>query len=72
MAQTMAHHQNLDDFLNWLDTKRERVDILTTMDRKGLKDVIKVQGNSISLTEIPENLRVVSIVSPPPHHLALD
>lgn len=67
-----AHHQNLDDFLNWLDTKRERVDILTTMDRKGLKDVIKVQGNSISLTEIPENLRVVSIVSPPPHHLALD
>ena len=67
-----SHHQNLDDFLNWLATKGERVDILTTMDRKGLKDVIEVEGNSISLTESPENLRVVSIVSSTPHHLALD
>jgi endonuclease YncB( thermonuclease family) len=72
LDEYFRNHQNLDDFLTWLDAKGERVDILTTMDRKGLKDVIKVQGNSISLTEIPENLRVVSIVSPPPHHLALD
>ena len=59
-----AHHQNLDDFLTWLDAKGERIDILPTMNRKGLEDVVMVQGNSVSLTESPENLRVVSIISP--------
>lgn len=64
LAEYFPTHQNLDDFLIWLDAKGERVDILPTMDRKGLEDVVKVQGNSISLTEIPENLRVVSIANP--------
>lgn len=60
-------HQNLGDFLAWLEAKNERVDILPTMDRKGLDDVVKVQGNKVSLTESPENLRVVSIVGPSTH-----
>jgi hypothetical protein len=47
-----------------LDAKGERVDILPAMERKGLEDVVNVQGNSVSLTESPENLRVVSIASP--------
>ncbi len=57
-------HQNLGDFLAWLEAKGERVDILPTMERKGLDDIVKVQGNEVSLTESPENLRVVSIAGP--------
>lgn len=34
------------------------------MERKGLEDVVKVQGNYVSLTESPENLRVFSIARP--------
>lgn len=58
------NHQNLNDFLTWLDAKGERVDILPSMERKGLDDVVKVQGNNVGLTESPENLRVVSVASP--------
>ena len=71
MAKAMAetrrifpYPSNLDDFISWLDAKGERVDILPTMERKGLEDVIKVQGNNVSLIEKPENLRVGSIASP--------
>jgi endonuclease YncB( thermonuclease family) len=67
LDEYLHNHQNLDDFLAWLDAKGERVDILSTMERKGLEDVFKVQGNSVSLTESPENLRVVSIASPGTH-----
>ncbi len=37
---------------------------IMTIERKGLNDVAKVEGKKVSLTESPENLRVVSVASP--------
>jgi hypothetical protein len=55
-------HQNLEDFIIWLEGKEERVNILSIMEERGLEDVVKVQGNHVSLTEEPQNLQVVTIV----------
>jgi hypothetical protein len=68
LDEYLPTHQNLDDFLTWLEARGERVDLLPTLDQKGLEDVVKVQGNQVSLTVEPQNLRVVSIVS---HRAAL-
>jgi hypothetical protein len=48
----------------WLEEKGERVDILPIMEQRGLEDVVKVEDNHVSLTEVPENLRVVSAAVP--------
>ena len=48
LDEYFRNHQNLDDFLTWLDAKGGRVDILPRMERKGLEDVVEVNGNSVS------------------------
>ena len=64
LEEYLRTHDNLDDFMIWLEEKRERVDILPIMEERGLEDVVKVEGNRVSLTEEPENLRVVSAAGP--------
>ena len=64
LEEYLPTHDNLDDFIMWLEEKGERVDILPIMEQKGLEDVVKVEGNHVSLTEEPENLRVVSAAVP--------
>jgi hypothetical protein len=60
LEEYLHARNNLDDFIVWLEEKRERVDILPIMEERGLEDVVKVEGNHVSLTEAPENLRVVT------------
>jgi hypothetical protein len=60
LEEYLRTHDNLDHFIVWLEEKRERVDILPIMEERGLEDVVEVEGNHVSLTEAPENLRVVS------------
>lgn len=62
LEEYLRTHDNLDDFIVWLEEKRERVDILPIMEERGLEDVVKVEGNHVGLTEAPENLRLVSAV----------
>jgi endonuclease YncB( thermonuclease family) len=64
LEEYLPTHGNLDDFIMWLEEKGERVDILSIMEQRGLEDVVKVEGNHVSLTEVPENLRVVSAAVP--------
>lgn len=64
LEEYLPTHDNLDDFIMWLEEKRERVDILPIMEQKGLEDIVKVEDNLVSLTEVPENLRVVSAARP--------
>jgi hypothetical protein len=62
LEEYLRTHNNLDDFIVWLEEKGERVDILTICEERGLDDVVKVQNNHVSLIEEPENLRVVTAV----------
>jgi endonuclease YncB( thermonuclease family) len=64
LEEYLPTHGNLDDFIMWLEEKGERVDILPIMEQRGLEDVVKVEDNHVSLTEVPENLRVVSAAVP--------
>jgi endonuclease YncB( thermonuclease family) len=66
LDEYLRTHQNLDEFISWLEVKGERVDILPAMDQKGLDDIVKVEGNHIRLIEEPENLRVVSVINRSP------
>jgi hypothetical protein len=62
LEEYLRTHDNLDDFIIWLEEKGERVDILPILEERGLEDVVKVHGNNVSLTEEPEDLRVVTAV----------
>lgn len=64
LEEYLRTHDSLGDFLIWLEQKRERVDILPIMEERGLDDVVNVEGNDVSLTEAPENLRIVSAAGP--------
>jgi hypothetical protein len=64
LEEYLLTHDNLDDFTMWLEEKSERVDILPIMEERGLEDVVKVEGNYVSLTVVPENLRIVSAAVP--------
>jgi hypothetical protein len=50
---------SLDDFKIFLEKKNERIDILSIMEEQGLQDLIEVKGDTVRMTEPPENLRVV-------------
>jgi hypothetical protein len=50
---------SLDGFVDFLEQKNERVDLLRIMEERGLQDVVAVQGNQVRLTEDPETLRIV-------------
>jgi hypothetical protein len=63
LDEYLPTHHNLDDFIIWLEATGERVDILSTMEQKGLEDIVNVQGDRVNLNEKPENLRVVSIAN---------
>jgi hypothetical protein len=49
----------LGGFIESLEEKNKRVDILSVMEERGLPDVVEVQSNKVRLTEPPEDLRVV-------------
>jgi hypothetical protein len=51
---------DLSGFVAFLAAKNERIDVLDVMEERGLQDLVKVKKNKVSLTQDPENLRVVS------------
>jgi hypothetical protein len=50
---------SLAEFIDFLEVKNERIDILSEMEERGLQNIVAVQGNLVKLTESPENIRVV-------------
>jgi endonuclease YncB( thermonuclease family) len=53
---------SLTGFIEFLEVKNERIDILSEMEERGLQDIVEVQGDLVKLTESPENIRVVGNV----------
>ena len=50
----------LSAFIDFLEQKNERIDVLSVMEERGLQDLVEVRaGNKVRLVEPPENLRVV-------------
>ena len=47
-------------FIEFLEGRNERIDILSTMEEQGLQDLVRVTGNKVRMTQPPENLRVVA------------
>ena len=43
----------------FLATKNERLDILSLMEERGLQDIVKVQGSTVTMLIAPEDIRVV-------------
>jgi hypothetical protein len=50
---------SLENFIDFLKEKNERIDIISTTDRTGLHNVVEVTGNQVKLLQPPENIRVV-------------
>ena len=55
----LRHTEGLDGFVASLEKKKERVNILSIMEERGLHTLIKVTGNKVRMTEPPENLQVI-------------
>lgn len=51
---------SLENLIDFLKEKNERIDIISTTDRTGLHNVVEVIGNQVKLLQPPENIRVVS------------
>jgi hypothetical protein len=62
LDEFLRNADSLDGFIDFLEQRNERIDILSIMEERGLQDVVKVQGNRVWMTEPPENLRVVGRV----------
>jgi len=59
LDEFLKKHNSLAGFIDFLEARNERIDILPIMEERGLQDIVKVQGNKVWLTERPENIRVV-------------
>ena len=46
-------------FIDFLEQRNERIDIISIMEERGLQDLVEVRGDTVRMTEPPENLRVV-------------
>jgi endonuclease YncB( thermonuclease family) len=53
------NNTSLKGFIDFLTKENERIDILPIMEERGLQDIVKVTGNKVRLTVLPENIRVV-------------
>ena len=50
---------SLAGFIDFLEAKDERIDVMSIVEERGLQDLVEVQGDTVRLLEPPENLRVV-------------
>ena len=50
----------LSQFVAFLEAENERLDVLDVMEERGLQDVVKVKGQTVRMTERPDNLRIRS------------
>ena len=56
----LRNNTSLKGFIDFLTKENERVDILPIMEERGLQDIVKVSGNKVRLSVLPENIRVVA------------
>jgi endonuclease YncB( thermonuclease family) len=59
LDEFLRDEDSLAGFIEFLELRDERIDILSIMEERGLQDVVEVQGDEVRMTESPENLRVV-------------
>lgn len=59
LEEFLRQQDSLDGFLDFLENRNERVDILSTMEECGLQDLVEVHENKVRLKEDPVNIRVV-------------
>lgn len=59
LEEFLRQKDSLDGFLDFLENRNERVDIMSTMEECGLQDLVEVHENKVRLKEDPVNIRVV-------------
>ncbi len=60
LEEYLRNQNSLNGFIDWLEDRNERVDILSIMEERGIQDIVEVDNsNKVKLKEKPENLRVV-------------
>ena len=59
LEEYFRNADSLDGFIDFLEAKDERIDVLSIMEERGLQDLVGVEGDTVRLLEPPENLRVV-------------
>lgn len=62
LDEFLRKSNSLAGFVDFLEQRNERIDILSIMEERGLQDVVDVQGNTVRMIEPPENLRIVGKV----------
>lgn len=62
LEEYLRNHTSMNGFISWLDAKNERVVIINSTDETGLANIVKVQGNKVSLTQKPENLMIITAI----------
>jgi endonuclease YncB( thermonuclease family) len=59
LEEFLRRNTSLRGFMDFLERRNERVDILPFMEERGLHDLVEVQGDTVRLTERPEHIRVI-------------
>lgn len=50
---------SLEGFIDFLEEKNERIDLLSLMEERGLQDIVEVNGDQVKLLFSPDEIRVV-------------
>ena len=59
LDEYLKDNPTLGGFIDWLELRNERIDILSIMQERGLQDIVKLTNNNkVSLIETSENIRV--------------
>lgn len=62
LEEFLRKTNSLAGFVDFLEQRNERIDILSIVEERGLQDLVEVQGNIVRMIEPPENLRIVGKV----------
>ncbi|MCP9438540.1 MAG: hypothetical protein NNA20_01645 [Nitrospira sp.] len=59
LEEFFQRNTSLTGFIDFLERRNERVDVLPLMEERGLHDLVEVRGHTVRLTERPENIHVI-------------
>ncbi|GFE72107.1 hypothetical protein [Chroococcus sp. FPU101] len=60
LQEYLRSADSLEQFIDFLEAKNERIDILSLMEERGLQDIVEVNGERVRMIVPPEYIRVVS------------
>jgi endonuclease YncB( thermonuclease family) len=63
LEEFMRNNTSLAGFSQFLADKNERIIVLPIVEERGLQDIVVVNGNSVFMTEKPENLVVNTVIN---------